>query len=150
MIRNDTEHRKAFERLTAERSRLEGLRQTLEDKGLEGKELKQAMDPLESFHLQLVEEVAAYERLQRGEFSELINFQGLGRLLISLRIYRGLTQRQLAERLGIHESQVSRDERNEYHGITVARASRILEVLGAQVASTVVAVDPPEPERIGS
>ena len=74
----------------------------------------------------------------------LINLHGVGRLLISLRIYSGLTQRDLAARLGIHESQVSRDERNEYHGITVGRATRILEILGARVSSTVEAVDPPE------
>jgi hypothetical protein len=33
------------------------------------------------------------------------------------------------------ESQVSRDERNEYHGITVERVSRILDALGVQLTS---------------
>ena len=32
---------------------------------------------------------------------------------------------------------VSRDERNEYHGVTVDRANKILEALGAKVHSTV-------------
>ena len=44
---------------------------------------------------QLKEEVAGYERLQRGEFDELQNVEGLGRL----RIAQGLSQRELAERL---------------------------------------------------
>jgi hypothetical protein len=35
------------------------------------------------------------------------------------RIAQGITQRELAKRLGLHESQVSRDERNEYFGITL-------------------------------
>lgn len=144
MIRNDAEYRKAMERIEAERERLDALRSTLQEQGLTAEELKRAMDPMESFHLQLVEEVAAYERLQRGEFEDVINFHGIGRLLISLRIHRGLTQRQLAEQLDVHESQVSRDERNEYHGITVARATRILELLGVRVSSSVVAIDPPE------
>jgi hypothetical protein len=43
----------------------------------------------------------------------------------------------LTDRLGVHQSQVSRDERNEYHGITVDRASRILEVLGVDVTTRV-------------
>lgn len=150
MIRNDAEHRKAIERIEAERERLDALRQNLEQQGLTADELKRAMDPMESFHLQLVEEVDAYERLQRGEFEDVINFHGVGRLLISLRIYRGLTQRQLAEQLGVHESQVSRDERNEYHGITVARATRILELLGVRVSSSVVAIDPPEKPMVGA
>jgi transcriptional regulator with XRE-family HTH domain len=93
-----------------------------------------------SFHEQLKEEVASYERLQRGEFDELHNFEGLGRLLVALRIAQGLTQRELAERLGVHESQVSRDERNEYHGVTVDRANRILDALGVDVRTEVVSV----------
>ncbi len=66
---------------------------------------------------------------------ELTNLHGLGRMLVALRIALGFTQRELAERLGVHESQVSRDESNEYHGITVDRVSRILDVLGVQLTS---------------
>jgi len=53
--------------------------------------------------------------------------------MIGLRIARRLTQRQLAGRLSVSESQVSRDERNDYHGITVARAQRIIAALGGSV-----------------
>jgi hypothetical protein len=74
------------------------------------------IDPMESFHLQLHEEVESYERLKRGEFPELDNLRGLGHLLIAVRIAQGVSQRELARRLGVHESQVSRDERNEYFG----------------------------------
>ena len=68
----------------------------------------------------------------------LNNFRASNRhLLIALRIARGISQRQLAERLGVHESQVSRDERNEYHGITLDRAARVLDALGVDLRSTV-------------
>ena len=92
---------------------------------------------MESFHLQLAEEVESYDRLQRGEFDEIRNLRGIGRLLIGLRIAQGLSQRELAERLGVNESQVSRDERNEYHGVTMERAARILDALHAEVLTTV-------------
>jgi transcriptional regulator with XRE-family HTH domain len=59
----------------------------------------------------------------------------VGRTLVALRIALGLTQRELAERLDVNESQVSRDERNEYQGITVDRASRILDALGVTLKS---------------
>ncbi len=49
----------------------------------------------------------------------------IDRPLIALHIALGLTQRELAARLG--ESLVSRDERNDYHGITVERSPRILD-----------------------
>ncbi len=35
----------------------------------------------------------------------------------------------------MHESQVSRDERNEYHGIAVERVSKILDALGVSLKS---------------
>lgn len=54
---------------------------------------------------------------------------------MALRIARGLTQRELAERLSVHESQVSRDERNDYHGITVERATRVLDALSVRMKS---------------
>jgi transcriptional regulator with XRE-family HTH domain len=53
-----------------------------------------------------------------------------------------MTQRQLAELLGVSETMVSRDERNEYHGITVQRATRVLEALGARIETRVVMVPP--------
>ena len=139
MIRNENEYREAVGRLAAEKERIKAQRAELKKMGLTAGEIKRAVDPILSFHLQLEEEVQGYERLKRGEFDELSDLRGLGHLLISLRIARGLTQRDLAERLGVHESLVSRDERNEYHGITLDRAARILDALGFELRSTVVA-----------
>ena len=137
MIRNEREYREAVERVEQEKDRLAQHAGHLRKQGLSGDEVKKAMEPLRSFHLQLVEEVAAYERLQRGEFQELRNFDGLGQLLISLRISLGLSQRELAERLGVDEAMVSRDERNEYHNIGIARATRILETMGVRLRTVV-------------
>lgn len=137
MIRNENEYREAVARLNEEKKRLLAQKAELQKMGLPPDQVKRALDPLRSFHLQLEEEVQSYERLKRGEFDELLNLRGLGQMLISLRIARGLSQRELAERLGVHESQVSRDERNEYHGITLDRAARILDALGVELRSTV-------------
>jgi len=135
MIRNEAEYQEALSRLAEERERLNEHRVRLAGMGLNDEELKRALDPLRSFHLQLEEEVQSYERLKRGDMGELLNLHGLGHTLVALRIARGLTQRELAERLGVHESQVSRDERNEYHGVTVDRASRILDAMGVRLRS---------------
>lgn len=135
MIRNETEYQQAVRRLNEERGRLHDHQRRLEQSGLDAEQLKRALDPLRSFHLQLEEEVESYERLKRGDLGELLNLHGLGHTLVALRIALGLTQRELAERLDVHESQVSRDERNEYHGITIERASRILDAMGVQLKS---------------
>jgi DNA-directed RNA polymerase specialized sigma subunit len=140
MIRNETEYKEAVRRIAEEQSRLKEQRTRLGQLELSKEEIKRVLDPIRSFHEQLKEEVACYERLKRGEFDELCNFDGVGRLLIALRISQGLSQRELAERLGVHESQVSRDERNEYHGVTVERANKVLESLGAQLHSRVTAL----------
>ncbi len=135
MIRNESEYQEAVRRLHDERARLKDHKARLEGMGLGAEEVKRAIDPLRSFHDQLAEELESYERLKRGDIAELMNLHGLGHALIALRIALGLTQRELATRLGVHESQVSRDERNEYHNITVDRASRILDALGVRMRS---------------
>jgi len=136
MIRNETEYQEAVRRFTEEKKRLAAHQERLAEAGLSAAELKRALDPLRSFQAQLAEEIESYERLKRGDVDTLLNLHGLGRSLVALRIARGITQRELAEKLGVHESQISRDERNDYHGITVERATRVLEALKVQMKSS--------------
>ena len=141
MIRNEAEYQEASTRLEDECTRLAEHRTRLKEAGLKDDEIKRVIDPMESFHLQLREEVESYERLKRGEFDALDNLRGFGHLLISLRIARGVSQRELAKKLSVHESQVSRDERNEYFGITLERAARILDALNVRL-TTKVEIEP--------
>lgn len=145
MIRNEAEYQHASARLLEERTRLSEHRTRLVEAGLNEEEVKRVIDPIESFHLQLKEEVESYERLRRGEFEELVNLRGLGHLLISLRIAKGISQRDLAKRLEVHESQISRDERNEYFGITLERAIKILDALNVKL-HTKVEIEPEQKE----
>jgi DNA-binding Xre family transcriptional regulator len=137
VIRSESEYQEAIDRLKQDREHLRTEEERLRSIGLTRDEIKRALDPMQSFRAQLDEEVASYERLRRGQFDELLNFNGLGRMLVALRVYAGVSQRDLAERLGVHESQVSRDERNEYHGVTVERANRVLEALGVELCTLV-------------
>ena len=139
MIRSEVEYQEAVRRLKEQDQLLSEQEKKLKSMGLGPEEAKRAMDPLRSFRQQISEEVDRYDRLKRGEFAEVRNLRGMGQLLIAARNFRGLTQRELAERLGVHESQVSRDERNEYHNITLERAARILDILDVEVSSHVEA-----------
>jgi DNA-binding XRE family transcriptional regulator len=141
MIRNEAEYREAVERVTQERARLDRYAAEWVSKGYSADEVAALREPIESFHRQLAEEVEGYERLKQGRFDAFENLRGIGQLLIGLRIHLGLTQREFAERLGVHETMVSRDERNEYHGITVDRAARALQALGVRVETRVVMVE---------
>ena len=130
MIRSEQEHQKAVDHLDQDAKLLAAQEQKLQELGLEGDELELAMQPLRSFHEQLREEVEVYERMKRGDLGVLRNLNSIGRWLIGIRIAKGMSQRELADRLGVAPSQVSRDENNEYYGISVDRAQRILEALG--------------------
>jgi hypothetical protein len=71
MIRNEAEYQIASARLIEERNRLAEHRARLKSTNMSDEESKRVIDPIESFHHQLKEEVESYERLKRGEFDEL-------------------------------------------------------------------------------
>jgi ribosome-binding protein aMBF1 (putative translation factor) len=138
MIRSESEYHEALRRVEHDREIARQQQEALGAAGLSPEEIDHAMQPLRSFQAQLQEEVAWYESVRSGTLPPIRRLTDLGRLLTALRIAQGLTQRQLAEQLNVAESVVSRDERNEYHGITIERAQRILDGLGV---STVTQVD---------
>jgi ribosome-binding protein aMBF1 (putative translation factor) len=137
MIRTENEYRSSLERIEQIEQLLKDQEKKLAAEGLRAEQIKRALDPSRVLHEQVKEEVESYQRLKKGRFEELRNLHGIGQMLIGVRIALGLSQRELAEKLGVHESQVSRDERNEYFGVTVERAARILDVLGVEMTTRV-------------
>ena len=129
MIRNERDYKEALYRLEKDKKVLEAQRWALAESGLSEEEVERGLGPMLSFHAQLEEEVEWYERVRRREFAVSHDVRDMGRTLIALRIANGLSQREVAERLGVSEAQVSRDERNEYHGITVERVQKVLDAM---------------------
>ena len=129
MIRTEREYQESSRRLKEALEAASRQRQGLVDRGMTPDDVEIVMEPVLSFLSQVRDEVSAYERTLRGELAPAASISDLRRLLISLRIASGLTQRELAHRLGTSESQVSKDERNDYYGVTLERAERTLEVL---------------------
>ena len=137
MIRSEKEYREALERLRKDEEVLALQKEKLEGLGLSEEEVRRALEPMLSFRAQLEEEVEWFERVRRRDFGVTRDLSAVGTLLIALRIANGLSQRELAEKLGVSEAQVSRDERNEYHGITVDRAQRVLDAMNETLRSRV-------------
>lgn len=133
MIRTETEYQDAIQRLNEDREILALQRKVLEAKALDPAGIERVMAPGLSFHAQLQDEVEAYEKMRRGEVAPIQSLAHIGRMLIGMRIALGVTQRDLARRLEVVESQVSRDERNDYHGITAERAQRIIDALKGRI-----------------
>jgi ribosome-binding protein aMBF1 (putative translation factor) len=133
MIRTDRQYQELKTRLYQEKKALAEQRRHLEALKLSPEKVKRGMDPLLTLHYQLAEELEWYERVKKGDFEPITDLTQMGRTLIALRIASGLSQKDLARKLGIPESQVSRDERNEYHAISLDRAQKILSALGANL-----------------
>ncbi len=87
------------------------------------------MDAVSSQLADLEAELREYEAIKEGAFQvEALRMVGdLPALLIKARIARGLTQRELADRMGLKEQQIQRYEATDY---ATAKWSRIREVAG--------------------
>ncbi len=80
-----------------------------------------------------------YDDLRSGRVAQR-TMTSIGELLIALieaRIAARLTQRELAEQLGVPEQQVQRWEANTYAGVSIERVQEIADALGLQVLETV-------------
>jgi ribosome-binding protein aMBF1 (putative translation factor) len=130
MIRTDYEYQCSAKSVAGAEERFQAEAARYAAKGYTPEEIERLQEPSRFFTGQIQDEVASYERLKSGDFNELNNYATIGQILSAARIACGLSQRELAGKMGVHETQVSRDERNEYHGITVDRANRILEAMG--------------------
>lgn len=81
---------------------------------------------------ELMSVLRAYEAAKAGDYSELKRRAGNdpGLALIVARIARGLTQKELARRLGLKEQQIQRYEADRYRSISLLNYRRIASVLG--------------------
>ena len=130
MIKTDGEYRRTMAMVAAQSQRFVEYEQELAARGYTPEQVARGLEPMRTFHMGMVEEIQYYERLKRGEIGGVQGIRALGKHLIAMRIAAGITQRELARRMDVHESQVSRDEHDDYHGITLGRAESIARVLG--------------------
>jgi DNA-binding XRE family transcriptional regulator len=137
MIRNDNELLDCLKRLRQDEKFIAHQRKYFKETGLTEVQIKKAIEPIVCFHQQLIDEIDLYKKIKRREFDNTQNFTGLGRLLIALRIANGLSQQALAAKLDVSPAQISRDERNEYRGITLERAQRVLNALNEELSISV-------------
>jgi transcriptional regulator with XRE-family HTH domain len=102
--------------------------------------LQQAqMDALQSQLDDLHAQLEEYEALRSGRFSviELDSFEELPRILIQARISSGLSQKELAELLGLKEQQIQRYEATEYASASFERLKEVIAALGIKVKEEV-------------
>jgi DNA-binding Xre family transcriptional regulator len=96
-------------------------------------------DAIESEIEVLRRQIDHYEQLRDGRITgrEITSLHELPAALIEARIAARLTQRQLAERIGVAEQQIQRWEANEYTGVNLDRLQSIADALGVQIHETI-------------
>ena len=85
----------------------------------------------------LRQEIAEYEGLRQQQTSiKITSIQDLPLALIKARIALGMTQKELADLLGVKEQQVQRDEANQYNSAGFRRIAEVADALKIQIQET--------------
>lgn len=136
MIKNDRQ----YQMTRAEVRRFRDALRKLEDTDRIDAPLQRLeIDALQSQLASLDREVAEYEALRDRAPSviEVESFEELPLGLIKARIAAGLTQRQLADLLGMKQQQVQRYESSEYAGASLSRVQEVARALGVRVRNEI-------------
>src|SRR5215468_3404344 len=132
MITNERQHRittsqvERFRTALAEFNELEMAKQ-----GIDPVIIAAQRAALEQQLVELEAEIAAYESLRSGRVTRLFpsTIADIGDKLIDARVAQGLSQRMLAERLGMKEQQIQRYEQARYHTANLTRVAEVAEAL---------------------
>jgi len=135
MIRNEREYRitkaqaKKFEQALAQLPKERSI-----EKGVHPRLAMAQKDAMRSQLQSLRQQINEYERLRRGggKALDVTSIEKLPQSLIRARIAAGLTQKELATRIGIKEQQVQRYEATNYASASLARVLQVARILGQQ------------------
>jgi len=107
--------------------------QSAEDRTTHPRLLKAQRDAMRSQRDSLRDELREYEEMKSGDAPppDLSYIAAVPQDLIRVRIASGLSQKELAERLGMPEQQIQRYEATDYESVSFARIVEIAEALQA-------------------
>ena len=98
---------------------------------------KAEIDALRSEYENLSMQLHEYEALKSGtvEIPKASNLDELPSILIRARISKGLSQRQLADAVGLKEQQIQRYEAEEYASANLPRLAEVAKALGLNISA---------------
>lgn len=139
MIRNERQYRITKSQMQGFEEKLRAFDEQPAAPGIHPRILQAQRDAIRSQVDELREDLLAYEALQAGHAKvlELTSLDDLPAALIQARIAVGLTQRQLADRLGMKEQQLQRYEATSYAGASLERIREVVAALGVKVREDV-------------
>lgn len=126
-------------------TKLRGLEQDLatvesSDSDLHPRKILSRKNSLNILIGELQQEIAEYDRLKSGQVTNfpIDSLQDLPLVMIKARIAVGMTQKELAEKIGVQEQQIQRYEANAYHAVSFDRLQEIMTALSITVQQAVM------------
>jgi HTH-type transcriptional regulator/antitoxin HigA len=136
MIKSDAQR----ERTAAQ---IEGFRQALANAEGEmtGRRAAAVRGSYEGMIRQLEDDLREYEDLRSGELTlpKVERLDQIAPFVAKIRIARGVSQTELAQRLGVSKQVISRYEETEYQTVSIGRMQEILDAMGVTVNVTLSA-----------
>ncbi|HXI23127.1 MAG TPA: helix-turn-helix domain-containing protein [Pyrinomonadaceae bacterium] len=132
MIKNERQYRIAKAQAAKFEDALKAfLAESRSDRTTHPRLIKAQKDAMQSQLESLRRELTEYEDLESGNMPppDLEYISVVPRDLIRARIASGLSQKELAKRLGMPEQQIQRYEAKEYESVSLARISEVAKVL---------------------
>jgi ribosome-binding protein aMBF1 (putative translation factor) len=111
------------------------------DRKMTGKRAGAIRGSYEGMIRQLADDLREYDGLKSGELT-LPRVERLDRIapfIARMRIAKGVSQTELARRLGVSKQVVSRYEETEYQTVAIARLQEILDAIGIKALVTLIA-----------
>lgn len=92
---------------------------------------------------ELQQEVVEYEQLKNGQITNfpLDSIKDLPVVMIKARIVMGLTQKELAEKIGVQEQQIQRYEADHYSTVGFDRLQEVLNALNIRFTQAVMQIE---------
>jgi HTH-type transcriptional regulator / antitoxin HipB len=89
---------------------------------------------------ELEQEIAEYDRLKSGQIDKwpIESLQDLPNVMIKARIAVGMTQKELAEKIGVQEQQIQRYEANNYRAVGFDRLQEVMSALDIRISQAVM------------
>ena len=137
MIKNERQYKITKAQATRFSNALDSLRQRPDnDNGLHPLIAKAREYAVRSQLADLEGDLREYEALKAGDFQwdSLKVVADLPSILIKARIAQGLSQKELAERIGLKEQQIQRYEATDYASANLARIKEVVNAFGAGIS----------------
>jgi HTH-type transcriptional regulator / antitoxin HipB len=117
----------------------------LQESNLHPRQLLSQQKSYDKLINRLKQEIIEYEELKSGAINtlQIEDINDLPIALIKARIASGMTQKELAEKIGTQEQQIQRYEADRYAAISFQRMMKIAEALGMSLKGTIqIAIAP--------